>query len=623
MTTAANSAQKRFIKQSLAIALSAALMSGCGQQSVQPATDATAVAGVEAKANAQSPSDKANALFEDIFMASVMRSPMYQTYMGIKQDQDKWDDISEQAEKRELEFAKRDLAKIKALDPATLDTQTKLSRQLYIEQLENEIADYQWRFHTYPVNQMSGYHSQLPAFLINMHRVDNIDDAKAYIKRLEAVEPLMVQLVENIRARAEKGIVAPDFILPYVINDSRNLLKGAPFDDGEDSTLLADFRGKVAKLEVSQQDKEQLIAQAKQALSHQVKRGYEQLIDYLEVLVKTATSDAGAWKFPDGERFYDNALKRTTSTDLSADAIHNIGLDEVARIHQQMRQIMKKVGFEGDLQSFFQFMKNDKQFYYDETETGRAAYLTEATVLIDDMKSRLDQLFILKPKAALDVKAVEPFREQSAGKAFYQRPALDGSRPGRYYVNLYRMSDMPTYQMAALAYHEGIPGHHMQIAIANELEGIPKFRRYGKYTAYVEGWGLYAELLPKEIGLYQDPYADFGRLAMELWRACRLVVDTGIHAKKWTREQAIDYLLVNTPNPEGDVIKAIDRYIVMPSQATAYKIGMLKIVELREKAKKHMKERFDIRQFHEVVLKNGPLPLNVLSQKVDEYIKQG
>ncbi|MDP5207484.1 DUF885 domain-containing protein, partial [Alishewanella sp. SMS9] len=278
--------------------------------------------------------------------------------------------------------------------------------------------------------------------------------------------------------------------------------------------------------------------------------------------------------------------------------------------------------FAGNLAEFFVFMREAPQFYYPETAEGKAAYLAEATALIDNMRTRLDELFIVQPKAPMIVKAVEPFREASAGKAFYQRPSMDGSRPGIYYANLYQMSSMPIYQMEALAYHEGIPGHHMQLAIAQELEGIPKFRRFGGFTAYIEGWGLYSELVPKEIGLYQDPYSDFGRLAMELWRAARLVVDTGIHAKGWTREQAIQYLMDNTPNPENDAIKAIERYIVMPGQATAYKVGMMKLLELRQHAKEQLGEQFDIREFHQVVLANGAVPLDVLEQLVNDYIRE-
>ncbi|OYW86294.1 MAG: hypothetical protein B7Z22_06890, partial [Hyphomonas sp. 32-62-5] len=288
----------------------------------------------------------------------------------------------------------------------------------------------------------------------------------------------------------------------------------------------------------------------------------------------------------------------------------------------EMAAIMQQVGFEGDLQDFFQFMRTDPRFYKPETPEGREEYLAEARAAIARMEADLPNLFNTFPKAGLIVQAVEPFREKSAGKAFYNRPAPDGSRPGIYYANLYRMADMPTYQLEALAFHEGIPGHHMQIAIAQELEGIPSFRKYGGYTAYSEGWGLYTELLPKELGYYADPYSDFGRLAMEIWRAARLVVDTGLHSKQWTREQAVQYLLENTPNPEGDARKAIDRYIVMPGQATAYKIGMIKIVELRERAKTELGEAFDIRDFHDVVLKNGAVPLAILEENVDAWIAE-
>jgi uncharacterized protein (DUF885 family) len=265
-------------------------------------------------------------------------------------------------------------------------------------------------------------------------------------------------------------------------------------------------------------------------------------------------------------------------------------------------------------------MRDDEQFYYPNTDEGKARYLSEATNLIDDMRLKLDEMFITKPKAKLNVKAVEAFREQSAGKAFYQRPSEDGTRSGLYYANLYDMKAMPTYQMEALAYHEGIPGHHMQLAIQQELKDVPKFRKFGGYTAYIEGWGLYSEYLPKEFGAYQDPYSDFGRLAMELWRACRLVVDTGIHSKKWTREKGIAFYSDNTPNAVSDVVKMVERHIVMPSQATAYKIGMLKILELRANAKTKLGDRFNIREYHDQILKYGPLPLNVLEAKVDAWI---
>ncbi|MDA8621910.1 DUF885 domain-containing protein [Psychrosphaera sp.] len=521
---------------------------------------------------------------------------------------------------RSLTIVKKDLATIAAIDESKLDEQTKISRQLYIQQLENEIADHQWRLHNYPVNQMFGTHSQIPAFLINQHSIANEKEARDYISRIRGAEKVLFDVVENLKAREAKGIIAPKFVFPHVIRDSKNIIVGAPFDNGDDSTILADFSRKVNGLELESETKAILIAEAKAALIANLKPGYDKLVSYLVTLEKKADNKDGAWKFPQGEAFFNNALARTTTTDLTAEEIHKIGLDEVARIHQEMTEIKNKVGFDGELSEFFEFMRNDKQFYYDNTKEGKQQYLDEAVALIDDMKSRLDSLFLTKPKADMIVKQVEAFREKSAGKAFYQQPAPDGSRPGIYYANLYDMEAMPTYQMAALAYHEGIPGHHMQIAIKQELEGIPMFRKFGGYTAYTEGWGLYSELIPKEIGLYQDPYSDFGRLAMELWRACRLVVDTGIHSQKWTRQQGIDYYVNNTPNAVSDAVKMVERHIVMPSQATAYKIGMLKILELREKAKTALGDKFDIREFHDVILKNGPVPLNVLEGFVDSYV---
>ena len=307
---------------------------------------------------------------------------------------------------------------------------------------------------------------------------------------------------------------------------------------------------------------------------------------------------------------------------MTAEEIHKLGLAEVERIQQDMRAIMQKVGFEGTLQEFFEHMKEDEQFYYPATAEGKQAYLDETNRVVAEMKDQLDTLFDTQPKAELRVKAVEPFREKTAGVAFYERPAKDGSRPGIYYINLYDMKSLPKYELQALAYHEAIPGHHMQNSIALELQNIPQFRQHMHITAYGEGWGLYAEYLPTELGLYRDPYSNFGRLSMELWRAARLVVDTGLHAKQWTREQAIHYIKENSLLSDVAATKEIERYIVIPAQATAYKIGMLKIIELREKARAALGDEFDVRQYHNLVLKNGAMPLNVLERRVDRWIEE-
>ena len=573
-------------------------------------------------AEIEAESKKVNDFFQSSFNRGIDNYPEFQTRLGIKKDYGKLNDNSPAAAERDLKINKQELQWL--IDSVNVDALSKdvlLSYKLFKQNTENSISDYKYRLYNYPVNQMFGAQSGKPAFLINMHRIDDVEDAKAYISRLNGFNKYFSQLINNLKARETIGILPPKFVYDKVVQDSENILVGQPFDNSiKESTLLKDFMKKMNKLDINEKAKSMLERQANEALLVSVKPAYEKLINFMKGQKRRANFDHGVWKFPDGETFFNNALKRTTTTDLTAEEIHKIGLDEVARIHGEMEAIKNQVQFEGTLQNFFQFMKTDKQFYYPADQKGKDAYLAKAVLLIDSMKTRLDEIFITKPKADIIVKAVEPFREKSAGKAFYNRPAADGSRPGIYYANLYDMESMPTYQMEALAYHEGIPGHHMQLAIQQELEEVPMFRKFGGYTAYTEGWGLYSEFIPKEMGFYADPYSDFGRLAMELWRACRLVVDTGIHSKQWTREEGIKYYTDNTPNAELDVIKMVERHIVMPSQATAYKIGMLKILELRKKAKDALGDKFDIRDFHEVVISHGAIPLNILEDFIDEYI---
>lgn len=568
-------------------------------------------------------SSEFNEYLEEQFQEDLADSPMLQTQMGLKTDYGKWDDFSHIKLAEDLKKYKRRLSYLKdEVDEEALDEEANLSYRLYRQDLENKIDDYKYRFYDYPINQMRGQHTGLPAFLINMHRIDSVADAKNYIARLNDLPRVFDEIIEGMNLREQNGILPPAFVFERTVDASKNILKGKPFETSKEaSTLLQDFKEKVEALDLDEEVERELLAGAEQALIASVKPAYEKLIAKLQDQKQRATTDHGAWKFPKGVAFYNNALIRTTTTDLTAEEIHEIGLKEVSRIHGEMEKIMDTVGFEGTLQDFFEFLRTDPQFYYENTPEGKQKYLAEATDVINTMKGRLDDLFLTLPEADIVVKAVEPFRERSASKAFYQPPALDGSRPGTYYANLYDMSAMPKYQLAALAYHEGIPGHHMQIAIAQELDSIPDFRKFAFYTAYTEGWGLYSELLPKEIGFYEDPYSDFGRLAMELWRAVRLVVDTGIHAKKWTREEGIDYYKQNTPNAESDAVKMVERHIVLPGQATAYKIGMIKILELRDFAKAELGDKFDLREFHNVVLLNGAVPLNILEENVKEWVE--
>ncbi len=570
----------------------------------------------------QTESDRLNAFFQEQFELALSRSPMFKAYIGMKDgDYGKWDDPS-------LEYALEDYRlQIAAYDQMLaeydydkLDQNTQLSWRLFEYDAEQTKRGLAYMDYGYVFNQMRGAHGQIPAFMINQHRITNEQDARDYISRLIGTDSFLGGYVENARRRYENGIHPPAFVYARVIDSAKNVISGAPFSGTDDSPLLDDFKQKVGKLELDDEVKASLIAEAEAALTASVGPAYSALIEEMQTQSETAGDDDGVWKLPEGAAYYADRLQTMTTTKMSPTEIHDLGLSEVARIHGEMRTIMAKVEFDGTLPEFMEFMRSDPQFYYPDTDEGRAAYLAKATDIIDVMRTRLDDIFITKPKAEIIVKAVEPFREATAGKAFYQRPAIDGSRPGTYYANLYKMESMPTYQMEALAYHEGIPGHHMQGSIAQELGDLPMFRKFGGYTAYSEGWGLYSEYAPKEMGFYSDPYSDFGRLSMEIWRAARLVVDTGLHDKRWTRQQAIDYLATNTPNSLSDCTNAIERYIVMPGQATAYKIGMLKILELRANAETQLGDKFDIREFHDVVLANGAVPLAVLEELVGEWV---
>ncbi len=570
-------------------------------------------------------SSKANQLFERAFQDGVDRSPEFQSFLGIKKDEDKWDDASDAHATENLSRQLNFLAELKGtIHFDALDAETKLSYRLFDYKVERAARGFRFRFDNYVVRETGGPLTDVTDTLLNLHRVDDLRDARAYVARLRGIGPLFDQVIINLDEEHKRGVVPPRWVFPKVAELGRNVITGAPFDDSaKASPLWADFTNKVAKLrDVDDATKRSLLSDARSALLETVKPAYEHVLTCWEELGKSATEDDGVWKFPDGADYYANRLADITTTALTAGQIHDIGLREVARIQNEMRGIMQRVKFEDDLQAFFHFMRDEPRFYLPDTSEGREQYLAQAKAIVSDMKSRLPQLFLTLPKADLVVKATEPYREKTAAKAFYQPPAPDGSRPGTFYATLYNTREMPTYQLDALVYHEGIPGHHMQISIAQELKDLPHFRKFGGYTAYVEGWALYCEELPKEIGLYQDPYHDFGRLAMELWRAVRLVVDTGIHAKHWTRQQAIDYFVKNDSLSKAEAEREIERYIMTPGQATAYKIGMMNIMELRALAKRELGSKFDLREFHDVILCNGALPLNILDEQVRAWIEK-
>ena len=556
----------------------------------------------------------------------LARSPMEQSYLGLKTNLDKWDDISDARERDDHDHVQKELSDLReSFRPATLSPEGRLSYRLYELRCEQLIDDFRWRNHGYPVNQMGGWQQEVPSFLMNVHGVETIEEAQAYIARLHGVGALVDQVIERLQLAEGAGVLAPKFAYANVLRDCRNLLAGAPFDNlSGNSPLWADISAKIERLHAEPGIKQKLRAEAVKALVTVVRPAYFRLIAVCEEQEGRTTTDDGVWKHPDGDAYYASRLAYHTTTTMTAAEIHDFGIAEVARIHGEMRAIMQTVGFTGDLPAFFRHLKNDPRFYYPQTPEGKADYVVQAEKIIAAMRVRLDEVFIRKPRAKLVVKPVEAYREQSATSAFYDSPGAFDGRPGTYYVNTFDMKAVSKFEMESLAYHEAIPGHHMQVAIAQEMTDLPRFRRFAGHTAYTEGWGLYSERLPKEMGFYEDPYSDFGRLSAELWRACRLVVDTGIHMNetRWTRAQVIDYLTENTPNAAGDITNSAERYIVTPGQATAYKIGMAKILALREDAKIRLSEKFDLRAFHNVVLGSGSVPLTVLTDIVDAWVKE-
>ena len=566
---------------------------------------------------------KANQFFESIFQDRVLDSPEFQSRLGYKSNYDQWDDISWPKRRDDARNAVYDLDYLRSnVDIQKLDEKTKISYRLMEKSLQRIIDADEYLFRSYLITHRGGRHSSIPSFLINYHAIDSERDIKDYLGRLRNIEPLFEQLLKELTIREDIGTIAPMFVYPKAIAVCQNIISGYPFEDTKKQNVIyEDFVNKVDALDIPDAVKLRYKSEAEAILLTVVNLSYRNLIDYLTVQQEKATNNHGVWKYPNGAEYYQYTLDNYTTLGLTAEEVHQIGLDEVARIHKEIYGIMEQVEFDGTLQEFFDFMRTDPQFYYPQSDKGRQMYLDQVNVVVDTLSARIEELFYGLPSIPLVVKAVEPYREASAGIAFYNRGQADGSRPGIYYANLYNMMDMPIYKLENLAYHEAIPGHHMQIAIALEVEGMPSFRKYGGYSVFSEGWALYSETLPKEIGLYKDPYSDFGRLSGELWRACRLVVDTGIHHYQWTREEGIDYYMTNTANPEGDCVGMVERHIVWPGQAVSYKIGMLKIQELRTYAESTLGERFSLQAFHDVVLKNGGVSMDVLQDIVIEWVE--
>ncbi len=557
------------------------------------------------------------------FEKSLEKYPEAYTYLGIKRKYDQLNDNTDEFATKVNEERRQLLAQLVQFDPAKMDASTQLSYRLFKKSLEEQIFDHAWRMHGYIATQFFGFHTDLPAFMMNFHQVDSESDLQAYVARLRELRRVVKEQIINIQQQEKKGILPPKFVYPYVLEASANVLKGLPFDKGAAaSPLYADFARKAKALKLSQSTYNKYDQEVQDALVKHVRPAYLDFIAFFEKQQKRAKTDHGVWKLPGGNELYKTLVQRHTTTSLSPVQIHKLGLENVARLQNEMRLILKEIAYKGSLQSFFTKLRTEDEYYFSNTPQGGEEYLKLSRKYYADIQPEIPKYFRLMPKAEFEIRAVEKFRESSAGIAFYEHPSEDGKRPGVYYVNLRNMRDLPKHEAQVVLYHEGAPGHHFQIALAQEQKDLPKFRRFNNYTAYAEGWGLYTERLTGEMGLFQDPLSRFGKLSLEMLRASRLVLDTGIHYKKWSRQEALDYMRKNVPGSIEDQKNEIERYFVYPGQATAYMVGMLKIVELREKAQQALGSKFDIRDFHDVVLGSGAVPLSELESLVDSYIQK-
>jgi len=603
------------------------LLVACSEPGNSPAPISSAEPDAAPVASADAVTAEFHAWLDEQYQQELDFSPMTKSRLGDKSAHGELDDVSLAAAQRELEWFRDSVATMQAqFDRDSLNTQGQLSWDLWEYRLELAELNEPYMGYGYIFGR-NGPQAGLPQNLISYHNVDNEQDMLDYISRLNQSGRYMGQYLERAQQAAERGIRAPYFDYDRAISEIGRVMSGAPFDNNGESDLWLDINSKLQALVdanvVPIERADELREQARAAILNTMAPAYEEIRNWLVADRANVPDEAeGAWALPNGAAYYQARLQTMTTLPLTAQEIHEIGLSEVARIQAEMDEIRRQVGFEGSLQEFFTFMRTDDQFYFPNTDQGRQDYIDLADEILATMEQRLPEFFGILPKAGLQVRRVEAFREIPGGAAHYARGTADGSRPGTFYAHLIDMRAAAVNRLENLAYHEGLPGHHMQISIQQELTDIPQFRTNTGYTAFSEGWGLYAEFLGKEMGGYNDPYAEMGRLSGEIWRAVRLVVDTGIHAMQWTEAEAVEYALQNSPRPELSVRSEIQRYFNNPAQATAYKIGMITIQDVRARAEAALGDDFDIRDFHDTVLGAGQLPMPVLEARIEDWVAQ-
>jgi len=550
-----------------------------------------------------------NDLFHDYWNEYLKTSPEFASEIGDKRYNDKISDYSVKAYNDWLAEEQNFLMRLAAIDPTGFTDQEKISRELLLRHFADDEEEAEFKEWEMPVTQMGGIYSTYPQLVaeLNFATVQDYDD---WITRLRAVPHAFDQVTTNMSIGMEDHRVPPKYLLEATLTQVKQLASQKP----EDSPLAMPLKKFPSSISAAEQDR--IRTEMLGVITHQVLPAYQRFARFLEVsYIPAGRTDPGIWALPDGARYYQFLIRQTTTTNLTAAQIHQIGLDEVKKDEAEMLVIAQKLGFK-DLQSFRASLKSNPKLHPASAEALLDAYRG----YLKPMQAKLPSLFGRLPKAPFEVVPVPAYLEKTSAPAYYEAGTPDGSRPGRLFIDTYNATDRNLYNVESIAYHEGIPGHHLQISIAQELTGVPDFRKFDHYTAYTEGWGLYAEQLGKDVGFYQDPYSDYGRLQSDIWRAIRLVVDTGVHSDHWTRQQMVDYFHAHSAIDETSIQAEVDRYIAWPSQALAYKIGQLKILELRDRAKKALGDKFDIRAFHDLILDSGALPLDMLSDRVDAWI---
>jgi uncharacterized protein (DUF885 family) len=573
------------------------------------ALSATLPAGAAAASPVEDRRKALNAVFSAYWEDQLKHSPEFASSLGDKRYNDQLSDYSVAAYNDALGRGRRFLEDLGQIDPTGFTDQEQLSRDLLIRQLVEAQEEAEFKPWEMPITQMDGVQTELPA-MVQQLSFETVKDYDDYIARLKKIPAVLQQVTDNMETGVEDQRVPPKYILEKAVAQVNNVAGAKP----EDSPFAQPVKKFPASISAAEQ--ERIRGEVTAAITRQVLPAYSRLARYMQAqYLPHGRADPGIWAISDGDRYYAFLVKRSTTTSLTPDQIHQIGLDEVKRNEAEMLTIAQKLGFQ-DLKSFQSTLPTNPKLHPQSSDQLMSTYRG----YLDQMKPKLPELFGRLPKAPLILEQVPTFMEKDQTQAYYYPGTPDGKRPGKVYVNFYNLKERSLVNVEAVAYHEGVPGHHLQISIAQELEGVPEFRKQLYFTAYTEGWALYSERLGKEIGFYQDPYSDYGRLEAANWRAIRLVVDTGVHAKHWTRDQVLEYFRAHSSMDDTNIQAETDRYVAWPGQALGYKIGQLKLLELRERARQSLGSKFDIRAFHDEVLDSGALPLDVLETRINAWI---